>query len=246
MKSTVWKLSFVFVLLVVVSCNKKDEHSLGAFRIDIATVIPEGEDVYSLLLDNGKQLWPAAADVKYRPKDKQRVFVNYTTLSGERDGYNHFVKLNDIWNILTKKAITLSEENKDSIGNDPVKINAIWTGGDYLNIDFMFNHGGVRPHAINLVTNTVNKSMTESPNTVELEFRHNSFGSTNTRLYEGFVCFDLKPFRVNSADSIVLNIKATDWDEEKRYTVIYKYNQAALQNTFAETPIPVVSSNEYY
>jgi len=41
-----------------------------------------------------------------------------------------------------------------SIGNDPVKANAMWVGGDYLDVSFMFNYGGhANPHAINLVNN---------------------------------------------------------------------------------------------
>ncbi|MDO5664200.1 MAG: NigD-like protein [Bacteroidia bacterium] len=245
MENTVWKFSFFIAILALISCNNKDEHSLGAFRIDIATVIPVGESAYSLLLDNGKRLWPAASDKKYIPSDNQRVFVNYTTLSKEKDGYDHYVKINDIWDILTKETILLTAMNKDSIGNDPVKVNAVWVGGDYLNIDFMFNYGAIRPHAINMVINPL-KTTPSPPDAIELEFRHNAYGSTSTRLYEGFVCFDLKPFRVSVADSMAFSIVVKDWDKEKTYNVVYRYNQAALQNTIAETPIPVISSNEYY
>jgi hypothetical protein len=244
MKNSVWKYSFLIAILVLISCNKKDEHSLGAFRINIATVVLEGENTYSLLLDNGKRLWPAASDVKYAPVNDQRVFVNYTTLSNEKDGYDHYVKINDIWNILTKKIITLTSQNTDSIGNDPVTVNAIWVGSDYLNIDFMFNYGGVKPHAINLVDNPLSSETT--PDAIDLEFRHNAYESPNMRLYEGFVCFDLKPLQRPDVDSVKLAIKVKDWDEEKTYNVVYRYNQAALKNTFAETPIPVVYSNEYY
>ncbi|WP_436415232.1 NigD-like protein [Petrimonas sp.] len=244
MKTVVHKFSFIIVLLVAISCNKKDEHSLGEFRINIATVVLEGENTYSLLLDNGKRLWPAASDVRYAPVNDQRVFVNYTTLSNEKDGYAHYVKINDIWNILTKEPIMLTPQNEDSIGYDPVKINAVWVGNDYLNIDFMFNYGGIRPHAVNLVINTLSSEAT--PDALDLEFRHNAYESPGTRLYEGFVCFDLKPLQRPGVDSVKLTIKVKDWDDEKTYDVVYRYNQAALQNTFAETPIPVVSSNEYY
>lgn len=244
MKKTVWKLSFMFFLFAAFSCNNKDEHSLGAFRIDIATVMAGNENTYSLLLDNGKRLWPAASDAGYMPVDSQRVFVNYTTLSGEKDGYDHYVKINDIWNILTKKIIGITPENADSIGHDPVKINAVWVGGDYLNVDFMFNHGGIRPHAINLVENPLSSHAT--PGAVDLEFRHNAYNSSNSRLSEGFVCFNLKPLQNRESDSVKLTIKVKDWDAEKKYTVVYKYNQPATQGKMAETPIPVVSSNEYY
>lgn len=244
MKKAVLTVGIIVALFAAVSCNKKDEHSLGKFVVDIATVIPEGENAYSLLLDNGKRLWPAASDIRYAPAYNQRVFVNFTTLSDELNGYDHFVKVNNIWNILTKQAIELTPQNADSIGHDPIKINGAWIGNDFLNVDFMFNYGGVKPHAINLAKNAL--SSENKRDTIDLEFRHNSYNSNNDKLYEGFVCFDLKPFKQNDADSVVLAIKVKDWDREKTYNIVYRYNQAAMRSTLAETPIPVVSSNEYY
>lgn len=227
------------ILVFVVSCDD-NSRSLGTFRISVATVIPEGIHTYSLQLDNGKRLWPAASDVMYNPTDNQRVFINYTILSEKLGEYDHYVKVNDIWDILTKQTVELTNENDNKIGNDPLKINDIWVGGDYLNVSFMFNYSGERPHFINLVENN------------GLEFRHNSYGSTNTNLYEGFVCFDLKPFRTNEADSVELSIKVLEWADgpnsetkEIIYDVIYKYNQPTLQAR-VEMPIPVISSSEYY
>lgn len=244
MRKTV--LTFVIVsagiLLSTISCDD-NSNSLGNFGIDIATVIPDGENGYSLLLDNGKHLWPAASTVKYSPAFNQRVFLNYTILSDAQSGYDHYIKVNDIWNILTKQAIDLTTQNQDSIGNDPVKANAIWVGGDYLNVSFMFNYGGVKPHAINLVKNSL--SSEASSDATGLEFRHNAYHSAVTKLYEGFACFDLKPFRVNDADSVQLSIKVKGWNEDTTYDVVYRYNQPSVE-TRAEMPIPVISSNEYY
>ncbi|WP_294068673.1 NigD-like protein [Proteiniphilum sp. UBA1028] len=230
------------ILLSLFSCDD-NSNSLGEFRINVATVIPEGENAYSLLLDNGTRLWAAATAVVYQPTCNQRVFLNYTILSGAQEGYNHYIKVNDIWNILTKQVIELNTQNEDSIGNDPVKANAVWVGGDYLNVSFMFNYGGVRPHSINLVNNTLSPG--NAPGVTELEFRHNSYDSQQDKLYEGFVCFDLKPLRANDADSVKLSIKVKELTGETTYDVTYRYNQA-LQEAITEMPIPVVSSNEYY
>lgn len=234
----------VAIFVIAVSCDDNNKYSLGKFKIDIATVEPQGENAYALILDNGDRLWPAASDVRYLPKYNQRVIVNYTVLTDRMNGYTHYVKVNDIWNILTKQAIELTAANADSIGNDPVKANAFWVGGDYLNASFMFNYGGQQPHAINLVKGKL--SSHAAPDAVDLEFRHNAYGSTSTRLYEGFACFDLKPFRTSSADSVALSIKVKEWDGEKTYNLIYRYNQAALRNVKTEQPIPVITSNEYY
>ena len=230
------------ILAFLLSCDD-NSHSLGEFRINIATVVPEGENAYSLLLDNGTRLWPAATAVIYQPTYNQRVFINYTILSGPQDGYDHYIKVNDIWNILTKQVIALNAQNEDSIGNDLVKANAVWVGGDYLNVSFMFNYGGVRPHAINLVNNKLSPGNT--PSVTELEFRHNAYDSKRDKLYEGFVCFDLKPLRASNADSVKLSVKVKELTGETTYDVVYRYNQA-VQEAKSEMPIPVISSNEYY
>lgn len=158
-------------------------------------------------------------------------------------GYDHYVRVNDMWNIITKKAIKLTAHNKDSIGNDPVKANAIWVGGDYLNVSFMFNYSGMQPHAINLVENQSKPGSNLA--TINLEFRHNAYGSPSSKLYEGFICFDLKPLRVEDTDSIKLSIKVKEWTGNKIYDVVYRYNQS-MGTTRAEMPIPVISSNQYY
>lgn len=242
------KSSWVFVifsigiLLISIACDD-NARSLGNFGIDIATVVPEGDNTYSLLLDNGKRLWPAATAVWFTPSNNQRVFLNYTILSDEIGEYDHYIKVNDIWNILTKQAIELTAQNEDSIGHDPVNANHVWVGGDYLNVSFMFNYGGVQPHAINLVHNTL--SSDGDPEVIALEFRHNSYDSPTTRLYEGFVCFDLKPLRAEKTDSVNLSIKINEWTGDKIYDVVYRYNQPPTV-TRTEMPIPVISSNEYY
>ena len=75
-------ISVVFstLLLLNISCDD-NSRSLGTFGINIATVIPESGGSYSLLLDNGKKLWPAASALEYTPTIKERVLLNYTILS---------------------------------------------------------------------------------------------------------------------------------------------------------------------
>lgn len=243
MKKTILTISlFVIGIILITSSCDDNSRSLG-FNIKIATVIPAGDNRYSLLLDNGKLLLPVEGNINHPATDNQRVFVNYTILSDKNGDHDHQVKVYDIWDILTKQAVELNAQNKDSIGNDPVKVNAAWIGGDYLNVSFMFNYGGVKPHAINLVRNTLSPEL--SPDAIDLEFRHNSYNSSQPRLYEGFVCFDLKPFRVDDADLVKFSIKVKEWNREVKYDLVYRYNQPAVE-TITQMPIPVISSNEYY
>ena len=246
MKKTILTVSsfLIGMVLIMPSCDDSNGRSLGDIYISIATVIPEGENTYSFLLDNGTRLWPAAGNIRFPSTPDQRVFLNYTILwESLETTYNYDIKVNDIWNILTKEAIGLNAENADSIGNDPVKIEDIWVGGDYLNISFIFKYGGEKPHMVNLIENTLSD---ETPSDmVELEFRHNAYQGTGTRLVEGFVCFNLKPFRVDDADFVNLSIKVKEWEKQTTYDVVYRYNQP-VGETHAEMPIPVVSSAEYY
>ena len=233
-----------FLLLVLSSsfaCIDRDGYSINDFRISIATVIPEGEISYSLLLDNGDKLWPATADVRYTPQKGQRVFVNYTILSDEMDNYKYYIKVNDIWNILTKPVIALTEANVDSIGNDPVIIKDIWIGNDYLNIGFSFNYGGDKPHAINLVRNEIKTD--KDANVLELEFRHNSYNSTSTTFYDGFACFDLKPFKDEQKESLPIRLIMQTTGGTKEYELLYNYNE--LNKNRLEANIPAITSNEY-
>ena len=238
-------LPFFIILFYAFSCDDNNGYSLGDFQIRIATVVLEDDDKFSLILDDGNKLLPIISDVRYQPADGQRVFLNYTILSDDDHyGYNHAIKINDIWNILTKKPIQLNAANADSIGNDPIEINEMWIGSDYLNVDFLFNYGGIRPHAVNLVENSLQPSPEDGK--IHLEFRHNSYQSHTSQKFNGFVCFNLKQFQVNDADSVNLSIKVQEWDGVKTYDLTYAYDEAAFQNIASISSVPMVSSNDYY
>lgn len=241
-KKSILKYSVVFIVILCSAFACEDEgYSLSDFRINIATVIPDGEQSYYLVLDNGEKLLPISTDVLYNPRENQRVFVNYTLLSDNNNGYDHQIKINDIWNILTKPVINLTDQEADNIGNDPIQINEFWIGDDYLNASFSFNYGHVKPHAINLVQNEIAKS--QYNDVLELEFRHNSYNSQYNSLFDGFVCFDLKPFRKENRDSIPIIIKYRNWDGDQTYELMYKYNYLNKDGQLRN--IPNVSSNEY-
>lgn len=231
---------FIVILCCAFACED-DGYSLGDFRIGIATVELEDEQSYSLVLDNGDKLLPIATDVYYTPSANQRVFVNYTLLSDRKEGYKHDIKINDIWNILTKPIIELTEQNADSIGNDPIQINEFWIGDNYLNASFSFNYGHVKPHAINMVRNTA--ASEENQGVLELEFRHNSFNSPYNTLFDGFACFNLKPFIQDDRDSIPIVIKYKNWSGDQTYELMYRYNSLTKSNRLMT--IPNISSNEY-
>lgn len=208
--------------LVFNSClDDDDDYSLGNYWIAIATVEPLDDNTYSLLLDDGTTLWPAATNYPgYNPKSDQRALVNYTILSDSIQGYDHFIKVNSIQNILTKAIATLTTENDAEFGNDPVKIIDMWVGGGYLNIQFGFNYGGSKPHFINLVRDTTQTNVPEV-----LEFRHNAYNDQALTGKDGLVAFNLSKLIEADKDSVNFTVKVKSFDGDKSYDLSYNWSK---------------------
>ena len=212
--------------LVFNSClSDDDDYSLGKFWISIATVEPLDNNTYSLILDDGTKLWPAATNYPgYDPKNDQRALVNYTILSDSIQGYDHFIKVNSIQNILTKPIATLTAENDSVYGNDPVKIIDMWVGGGYLNVQFGFNYGGSKAHFINLVQDT---TQTSTPKV--LEFRHNAYNDQPVAGKEGLVAFNLSKLVEAGKDSVNFKVKVKTFDGEKTYDMSYNWKSKEVE-----------------
>ena len=136
-------IGIALVSLTLPSCLDDDNsYSLGDIWIAVATVVPEGNNVYYLRLDDGDKLWPAATNYpNYQPKPNQRALVNFTILADSTQsnlgGFSHYIKVNAIHNILTKSIAKNEGAANDSIyGTDPVSIynNNMWIGDGSLKI----------------------------------------------------------------------------------------------------------------
>lgn len=215
-------LLLMLLFLSFTSCDD-DGYSLGDLYVSLATVEPLSENSYYLVLDNGKTMWDATG-FPYKPKSDQRVIAYYTILSDGKDGdkYNYYIKIRGIQEILTKKVIDLTEANQDSIGNDPVKISRYWIGDDYLNMEFSYDRSGNKTHYINLVNNTLEEADPEGR--MKLEFRHNANEDPQRNRIDGIVAFDLRPYKTEGKDSVEFLIKVNDFDGEKEYKIVYKFN----------------------
>lgn len=187
-------LMFLLVLAIVPalqSCDDDDDsYSLDNYLVELATVnINAGGSVY-FVLDDGETLWPAASYVPYQGLEKgTRVIGSFTVLSNAQNGYDHFVRLNDYSKVLTKGVIDLTEANKDSIGDDPVRITDMWVSGEYLNVQFDMNVPRTEKHRVNLVRNTT-LSYTEEAY-AHLEFRYNDMNDVTDYVTRNIVSFRL-------------------------------------------------------
>jgi len=226
MKKICINLFTLFMCLTTITFTSCDDdgYDLGKFVVSLATVNPidEQHGTYYLTMDDGTTLWPAASNVYYRPKNDQRVIVNFTLLSDSLTGYDHYVKINALQEILTKKVVDLTLENEAEIGNDPVKILDLWVGDNYLNIHYGINVGGDQMHTLNLVQNKIDAE-TEG-NAIVLELRHNANDDPQRYGSNGYVAFDLKKFQEGDLESVDFIIKNLDFNEEtKEYKITYKY-----------------------
>lgn len=142
----------VFLLLSVVGCEEKPQR-LDDYFVDFATVKKSGNG-YLFQLDNQRLLIPRETD--YTGQEGQRVVLNYVPLKGDT------VKIHAVRNILT--GVIQSEGFPGKLVKDPVKIQSIWVGGDYLNMIIETEYHST-PHQVALLRNGSSPS-------IDLYFSH--------------------------------------------------------------------------
>lgn len=217
--------SVIALSALMLACSSNDDgYSLNKFWVDIVTVEnPNNKDAFFMRRDDNKLLWTAASSFyNFRPVDGQRLVANYTILwdKSQTGLYDYDVKLNDAYKVLTKGIFNLTPATADSIGNDPIRINRMWVGSHFLNVEFVYM-GYNKIHFINLVNDD---SKTYTDGKTHLEFRHNA---NNDMLYYtrmGLVSFDLRSLHNNTnADiELVIHVNESTENPDKQYTITYK------------------------
>ena len=186
MKSILLVLWVALLLLPAAGCEKEPKR-LDDYFVDFATVKKEGAG-YRFLLDNGRLLIPKETD--YTGNEGQRVILNYVPWQGDT------VKINYITDIFT--GVVQSDGFPERYVKDPVKIQSIWVGGDYLNMIIEVEYHS-KPHKVALFRDL------SSP-TVDLWFSHsreNDPPGYPQMMYASFLLSSLRtqngvstPFRV--------------------------------------------------
>jgi hypothetical protein len=211
------------IAFAITSCDD-DDWSQDSYWIDMGTIqkVSASSSEFYILLDNGDKVWPAITNFPYyNPKDGQRIIANYTILSNRHDGYNHDVRLNDIYQVLTKPVATLTTANADSIGNDPLVVNDTWIASDHLNIEFSFL-GNNKRHMVNLVKSDLFAS---TPELAKLQFRQNGYGDEKRYWLKGIVSFNIKSLQVDGALTRKIEFTSTNYNgEPKTVTLTYDWS----------------------
>ena len=238
----------ILLLFLVISCND-DVNSNENNRIDIATVEnPTLSTTFNFRLDDGSLMYTNTAGLlNYKPKDGQRIIANYSfieTNSAASSTIKNNVKLNDVYEILTKGIFKIKPAQQDSIGNDQIEIKNIWIGSDYLNVEFVYL-GYNKNHFINLVSDD---SKTYTDNKVHLEFRHNANSDYPSNSNWGMASFDLRLLKANHnpTDSVKLIIHTKEYAStvDKTYPLTYKFGVQIPAQSARKLSFPFNADNK--
>ena len=236
----------IFLLLTIIgamslaSCDNDKECSLSNYWVEMGTIqkVSPNTQPFFILLDNGDKVWPAVTNFPtYNPKEGQRIIAGYSILTNGSNDYNHDIKLYDVYEVLTKPVVTLTEANADSIGNDPMIITNAWIASGYLNIEFRF-FGYNKRHMVNLVKSDLFPSTPEAAN---LQFRQNAYNDEARYQMSGIVSFNIALLQVEGATNRKIMLTYSDPNGESR-TIELKYDWSGTSPTIS----PITSSKKDY
>ena len=187
---------FVMLLCVAMmpalqSCSDDDGYSVGDFTPPLWATVRVDEGAFYLDCDVWGTLWPVNTDMGwYTPVDGQTYF---NPLWDDYAGYDHAVKILGIRNVLTKQVETLTPENEEEFGNDPVTIyqGDITISGGYMNIIFVQNLPSKEKHRISLVRPQTDAELYGEDGYIHLELRYNDYDDVTGIGNWGIVSYNL-------------------------------------------------------
>jgi hypothetical protein len=129
--------------------------------------------------------------------------------------------VNSVKKVLLKGILDITEENRDSIGNDPIIVKDVWMSDSLLNFEIKY-WGRYEVHYINLVKEPGELTGADQP--IELELRHNDNGDVEDIPYAAYVSFHLNELKIAGLDSVEFRVTSTDYDgKEFEYEGVYHY-----------------------
>ncbi|MFW6310052.1 MAG: NigD-like protein [Prolixibacteraceae bacterium] len=242
MKKYFFGILLLGLTVILTGClEDEDSYSLGKMWVGFGVIEEVNFDPpdYKITLDNGDVLIPVASENYYRwyytgsydqssrLKSGDRILINYTILDDKTDDAgeveHYYIKVNSVKKILKKGILDITEENQDSIGNDPIIVKEVWMTDTLLNFEMKY-WGRYKTHFINLVKQPGELTAADQP--VELELRHNANDDVTDIPFVSFVSFDLNKLRIEGLDSVSFRVTAVDYDGETfEYEGVYDYSQ---------------------
>lgn len=216
----------IIVVLVTTSCLKTTTTDETTYYYRLGTLLPNGSS-HKIMLDDSIMLYPAAYSYG-TITDSSRVYVVYTINSEvkEKNKTNYNITISTLSKITVKKPKLFTKTNVDSIGHDPINVQAIWTGLKYLNLNVqIYGSSTTLPHSLTMVEDSIHST---SVDTVRLLLRHNASGDTPATASTGILCFDMSKY-LRKGKPVILNIKYTNYRNiENKVNIGYTTDSAFI------------------
>lgn len=218
----------VIFFSMLASCLK--QHESNSKQTEFVTVYGEvsvSGNYTAIVTDQGKRLNIYENKVSgFGFVDGMRVIANYTELASV-DGNQINVTLNAVWRIHTKTPLSagsLSESDRETLGEDPVFITSAWfSAGKYFNINFeMLSMDKALAHGVNLVIEDMGDDH------IIFAFKHNAFDDPIRYRSYGRVSFILSDLQFKS-DLVNVTLKWTNYNGEDKTASCF-INPRNIQN----------------
>lgn len=210
------------------SCKDDNGYSIGDIGVDWVTVHVEGDGYYSFIGDSWGTMWPAATSIwNYKPVEGERAILYFNPLYDNYQGFDHAIKSESIYPILTKQVEQLTSENESEFADDPAYITDAWVSGGYMNIVFVQRLPQEHAHKVSLVENLTSEP--EDDGYVHLEYRYNTYGDSLSAmpLVSGAVSYNLNTLDLENANGIKLRINSAVNGER---VIVFEKNSKSQPN----------------
>jgi hypothetical protein len=190
------------LLIGFTGCLDDDDDNL-VYYLELGVVDGDNEGDFLIVTDSDTKLKLLNYPDDFEIEDGKRVLIKYVIEDSSSAGgdYDFLVNAYSLENVIVKNIIELNEENRDTIGTDPLVINSIWIEGGFLNVDFTFM-GADKIHYINMVKDPEEQEGNETR--IYLQVRHKNNGDLPYQRFRGIMSFLLEPLQVEGSSMVTL------------------------------------------
>lgn len=211
MKNGLFTIMSLGLLFMLNGCLKDSDEGNRFIWYSYGTYYDTEDNIegFFINLDTGKKLIPdEVLMMDSNIMDSSRVFVQYYENTSTNEQIN--ADIDDIIQILTKDIIQLTEENKDSIGNDGILLDktGVWITENHINVGFSY-YGYSGGHYINLVK-PIGEQFDNNGHQI-LELRHNDNDDAKTYVNNAVVAFNLQKLHKPGTDSLTFTLRWFDY-----------------------------------
>lgn len=176
----------VLLLLFFCACSEDSaDYGLGEYYKELATVVSDN----TLLLDNGKYLHAANLGSYSGISKGARVYLMFSYRNNDTNNQEREIEIHAVSRISLGELRDMSWLEIASIENDPVRLDGVWLGSHYLNMQFYMNFKSIA-HTIDLA---YDKSMIDDDGTYRLYFIHQDNNDPPGASVRITLSFDLEP-----------------------------------------------------